>query len=72
MRQTRSCSIEGCGSLAARSFSQEEIAKITPKVGLPLQPGGKKVYLCEKHYKQFKKELKKQKKLEKLRHGLPF
>ncbi|MEM3465485.1 MAG: hypothetical protein QXW47_11685 [Candidatus Jordarchaeales archaeon] len=72
MKQTHSCSVEGCGNPAARSFSQEEIAKIMPKVGLSLQSSGKKIYLCEKHYKQVKKELKKQKKLEKIRHGLPF
>lgn len=72
MKQGHSCSVEGCGSPAARSFSQKEIAEPASKAGLSLPSSGKRVYLCEKHYKQVKKELKKQKRAEKLRHGLPF
>ncbi len=72
MEQKNLCDVEGCGNPAARSFSQEEVAKLASKLGLPLQSSGKRVHLCEKHYKQVKKELKKQKKIEKLRHGLPF
>ncbi len=72
MKQGRSCSVEGCNNPAARSFPQSEIAKLSSKVGFTLSTTGRRVYLCEKHYKQVKKELKKSRKLEKLRQGLPF
>ncbi|MEM1718020.1 MAG: hypothetical protein QXX87_01180 [Candidatus Jordarchaeales archaeon] len=68
----RSCSVAGCESPAARSLPQDEVAGVAPKAGFSLSSSGRRVYLCEKHYKQVKKELKKQKKLEKLRQGLPF
>lgn len=55
------CSVEGCSERAERSLSRDKAS------GLRLSEVGRRVYLCQKHYKELKKQIKKDKDLEKLR-----
>jgi len=56
------CSVVGCRRVAIRSLSVE---KVGPS-GLQLREA-RRAYLCEEHYKEFKKRTKKAKMLEKWR-----
>jgi hypothetical protein len=60
------CSVSSCGKEAIRSLSLE---KVKPS-GLSVNAEGRRVYLCKEHYKEYKKRTKKDKQLEKWRHGL--
>jgi len=52
------CSVEGCEEKAVRSVSREKIEE--SKVGFKLKnPDSRRVYLCRKHYKEFKKAYRK-------------
>jgi hypothetical protein len=56
------CSVAGCGNKAVRSISAERAgsAKLTvPEKG--------RVFLCEDHYKELKKKLKKERMIERWR-----
>jgi len=55
------CSIEGCEEKAVRSLSTEMYLKAFPNA--KLAKGGR-IYLCRKHYKEFKREWRKIKKYE--------
>lgn len=58
------CTVAGCGKDAVRSIS-------TPKAksaGLDVE--GRHTYLCEEHYKDYKKGSRKERQLEKWRHGV--
>lgn len=57
------CSVEGCGKPAVRSLSPDKVAS----AGLKVEEG-RRAYLCEEHYKEFKKKAKKAKLLDKWRH----
>ncbi len=57
------CSVEGCGEVAVRSLSINKVRE----AGLDVKPSGRRVYLCKKHYKEFKKRRKKLDRLERLR-----
>lgn len=59
------CSVVGCGKQAVRSLSNEKVSRAGLNVG---GKGRGRVYLCKDHYKEFKKETKKEKMLEKWRH----
>ena len=59
------CSVVGCGKQAVRSLSNEKVSRAGLNVGVM---GRGRVYLCKDHYKEFKKQTKKEKKLEKWRH----
>ena len=54
----------GCGKDAVRSVS---VAKAKAS---GLDVAGKSAYVCEEHYKQFKKGNKKSDQIEKWRHGI--
>jgi hypothetical protein len=58
------CSVAGCDEDAVRSVS-------TPKAkaaGLDVE--GRRAYLCREHYKEYKKGSKKDRRIEKWRHGV--
>lgn len=57
------CSIEGCGKDATRSVNAEK-AKIAS-----LKFEGKHCYVCEEHYKLYKKGTKKVDQIEKWRYS---
>ena len=66
------CSIEGCTEPASRSLSKDSIGQSLNDSGLRVKGTGNRVYLCEKHYKPVKKQLKKTRKTELLRLEKPF
>lgn len=57
------CSVIGCGKEAVRSLSREKVSAAGLKV-----EGTRRSYLCKDHYKEYKKETKKDKMLEKWRY----
>ena len=57
------CSVVGCDKEAIRSLSNEKVSAAGLKVGT-----ARRAYLCKDHYKEFKKETKKEKMLEKWRY----
>lgn len=57
------CSVGGCGKVAVRSLSPDKVVSAGLKVA-----EGRRAYLCEGHYKEFKKKSKKAKMLDKWRH----
>jgi hypothetical protein len=66
------CGIVGCAEKSARSLSKDAITKAVNEAGLQFKGAGNRAYLCEKHYKMLKKQLKKTRKEELTRLGRPF
>jgi len=67
------CSVVGCNDRAIQSVSIDKVQEAAQAIGLKFDARkSRRIYLCEKHYKEVKKYLKKTKKLEKWKHGLPF
>lgn len=58
----KGCDVEGCQNMAERSlpFERVEKAGIVVKQG-----GGRRVYLCKGHYKELKRKLRNDRKIEK-------
>jgi len=56
------CSVTGCIEMAVRSISAEKVAEAKLSTGAT-----RRAYLCRKHYKELKKNLKKDRRLEKWR-----
>lgn len=57
------CSVAGCGNPAVRSIATLKATAAGLKVG-----SRKRAYLCKEHYKEYRKETKKDKMLEKWRY----
>ena len=57
------CSVVGCDKEAVRSLSREKVSAAGLKVEV-----ARRSYLCKGHYKEYKKETKKDKMLEKWRY----
>ncbi|MEM0313695.1 MAG: hypothetical protein QW056_01090 [Candidatus Bathyarchaeia archaeon] len=57
------CSVTGCGKEAKRSLPAEKVKMAGMDVS-----GEKRVYLCENHYKDYKKKTKKERKIEQWRY----
>ncbi|MEM3578884.1 MAG: hypothetical protein QXL54_01500 [Candidatus Bathyarchaeia archaeon] len=57
------CSVVGCGREAARSLSVEKVKM----AGLSVSSNERRAYLCESHYKEFKKRTKRERKIEQWR-----
>ncbi len=58
------CTVVGCGRDAVRSIS----APRARAAGLNVE--GRRAYLCEEHYKEYKRGSRKEKMVERWRHGL--
>ncbi len=56
------CTVSGCSGDAIRSISGEDVSRAGLKV---ITPG--RGYLCKNHYKELKKKLRKDKKIERWR-----
>lgn len=59
VKRGATCSVKGCEREAVRSLSLDKVKA----AGLDVE-GGRRVYLCEEHYKEYKKRTKKQRKAE--------
>jgi hypothetical protein len=60
------CNVSGCGRESARSLSVDKVRA----AGLNVGSAEKRAYLCKEHYKEFKKKTKKDKTIDKWRHGI--
>jgi len=58
------CNVTGCGNDAVRSISAEKVMAAGLKIGET-----RRAYLCKEHYKEFKRQTKQERTLEKWRHG---
>ena len=52
-----SCSVSGCSNNAVRSLNADKVKQ----AGLDIGSGSKRAYLCNDHYKEWKKEMKQSK-----------
>jgi len=59
------CSVTGCGNEAVRSLATDKVTAAGLKVGEV-----RRAYLCKMHYKEFKRQTKQERMLEKWRHGV--
>ena len=59
------CSVAGCKNDAIRSLPVDKVKQAGLKVGEV-----RRAYLCREHYKEYKKESKKDRTLEKWRYGV--
>ena len=59
VRKGTPCSVKGCKREAVRSLPLDKVKA----AGLNVE-GGRRAYLCEEHYKEYKKRTKKQRKAE--------
>ncbi|MCL1977041.1 MAG: hypothetical protein FWG55_02885 [Candidatus Bathyarchaeota archaeon] len=59
------CSISGCNNEAERSIATDKVKAAGLKID-----SDKRAYLCKEHYKEYKKKSKKDKLLDKWRHGM--
>jgi hypothetical protein len=57
------CDVEGCEEKAEKSVSYS----LASSTSLKFKSSSRRVYLCKNHYKQFKKETKDLRELERMR-----
>ena len=57
------CNVDGCDENGARSLNTAKVEN----AGLRVNSGGKKSVLCKAHYKEYKKESKDDRSLERAR-----
>jgi len=57
------CNVDGCDENGARSLNTAKVER----AGLRVNSGGKKSVLCKVHYKEYKKESKDDRSLERAR-----
>ena len=70
VKQGVECSVEGCSEKAVRSFSASKGREAMQAAGARLKDErARRVYLCQKHYKAYKKQTKQDKKVDKWRYG---
>jgi hypothetical protein len=70
VKQGVECSVEGCTEKAVRSFSSNKGREAMQAVGARVKDErARRVYLCQKHYKVYKKQVKQDKKVDKWRFG---
>lgn len=60
------CTVTGCDKEAVRSLPVEKVSAAGFKVGEV-----RRAYLCKDHYKEYKKQTKRERMLEKWRHRTP-
>ena len=64
------CSVDGCNEKATRSFALAKVREALQSEGVVFQnERSRRAYLCQKHYKLFKKQTKKDKKIDKWRYS---
>ena len=57
------CSVKGCGEPAVRSLSAQKVGAV-----LKINVSRGRAYLCEKHYKEYKKLTKEERRIERWRY----
>jgi len=70
VKQGITCSVEGCSEPATRSFSADKVTTALGGASMSLKTSrSRRAYLCDKHYKVFKKQQRTEKKVEKWRYS---
>lgn len=70
VKQGTKCTVEGCDEAAVRSFPEDKVKEALHAAGAEMKTGRRRrEYLCQKHYKAYKKQTRKDKKIEKWRYG---
>lgn len=70
VKQGSECSVDGCNEKATRSFALDKAKEALQSVGATFQDDrSRRAYLCQKHYKLFKKQTKNDKKIDKWRYS---
>jgi hypothetical protein len=70
VKQGSECSVDGCNEKATRSFALKKAREALQSVGIVFQDErSRRAYLCQKHYKLFKKQTKDDKKIDKWRYS---
>jgi hypothetical protein len=59
------CAVVDCNEKGVKSLSTKKVKSAVPNFTLK-SGSGKRVHLCKKHYKEFKKKTKKERDLERL------
>jgi hypothetical protein len=67
VKKGEACSVKGCGNAAVRSLSPS-LVSVAKKAGFDVEESGR-LYLCEDHYKQFKKKRSGEERLERWRYS---
>ncbi len=69
--QKKTCDIEACSDASKKTVSREKAGKAIKQANLNLNVRDKvtRIHLCAKHYKKIKKQLKKDREIERLRWG---
>lgn len=71
IKQGTLCSVTGCNEKATRSFAADKAKEALQQAGVSFKDDRvRRVYLCQQHYKLFKKQTKKDKKVDKWRYGV--
>jgi len=69
IRKGVKCSIQGCEEKAVRSIPVAQFNQVRSQLKLKANVQSR-AYLCEKHYKAIRKELKRLRKIERKRFGI--
>ena len=70
VKQGAICSVRDCDEKAARSVSADKAREALQGAGASFEDDrARRIFLCQKHYKMYKKQTKKDKKVEKWRYG---
>jgi hypothetical protein len=59
------CGVEDCNEEGVKSLSTKKVKSAVPDLKIS-KDVGKRVHLCKKHYKEYKKKTKKERDLERL------
>lgn len=65
IRKGELCGVIGCNNQAVKSLSYSDIS--LAQLSFKVEVKGSKVYLCKRHYREFKKAVKKLKRIERWR-----
>jgi hypothetical protein len=70
VKQGTVCSVKGCEEKATRSLNADKAREALQAAGAALDDErARRFYLCQKHYKIYKKQTKQDKKVDKWRYG---
>lgn len=63
VKESERCQVSGCGKDAERSLPADKVRGALKD--LKFETDGRRISLCKEHYKQYKKETRDERKLEK-------
>ncbi len=70
MVKEKTCSVEGCSELGVRSFARAKVTEALQSASLSLKSSrARRAHLCAEHYKIYKKQTRKEKRVNKWRYG---